>query len=120
MKHSPVMGNRSAGFPFPAEPRLNLRARPMNRYLVPVTPAEIRRELAALCATLVPGIKPAYVVVRSEEGAPPNECFPIVDATVARRGGSAVFGWSLWEFPEIFVEAEFHAVWVSPTATVST
>lgn len=87
----------------------------MNQYLGPVTPAEIGHTLTTLCATLVPGGKPTYVPVQPEQDAQPNECFPIVNDTVLRHGGSTLLGWSLWEFPGVFVEAEFHAVWASPT-----
>jgi|JI8StandDraft_1071087.scaffolds.fasta_scaffold33009_2 hypothetical protein len=86
----------------------------MRRYLLPVTPAEICRELAGLCAELVANVQPVYVPVRPESGMPANECFPLVDRTVAKHGGSRSLGWSLWEFPGVFVEAEFHAVWKSP------
>ena len=87
----------------------------MSRYLIPVTPAEVSHELENLCAALAPCVEPTYVVVRPIEGASANECFPLVDAAVLRDGGSPILGWSLWEFPGVFVEAEFHAVWVSPT-----
>lgn len=87
----------------------------MNRYLGPVTPAEVSRELAMLCAILVPDGKPTYVPVRPEQNTPPNECFPLVDAAISQHGGSPILGWSLWEFPGVFVEAEFHAVWASPS-----
>lgn len=87
----------------------------MSHYLSPVTPAEVSPKLADLCAFLAPGIEPTYVVVRPIEGAPANECFPLVDATILRDGGSSMLGWSLWELPGVFVEAEFHAVWASPT-----
>ena len=86
----------------------------MSRYLRPVTPAEVSRELADLSASLAPGVEPAYVMVHPTQGAPTNECFPLVDAAVLRDGGSRVLGWSLWELPSVFVEAEFHAVWASP------
>jgi hypothetical protein len=26
-----------------------------------------------------------------------------------------VTGWAIWEWPKVFIEAEFHAVWCSPT-----
>ncbi|WP_313952800.1 hypothetical protein [Accumulibacter sp.] len=87
----------------------------MSRYLHPVTPAEVSRELASLCASLAPSVEPIYVSAKPIEGAPANECFPLVEATVSREGGDALFGWSLWEFPGVFVEAEFHVVWSSPT-----
>lgn len=86
----------------------------MNRYIRPVTPAEISMGLNALCSELVPGGKPVYVPVRPNEGAPADECFHIVDATASRSGGKAVLGWSLWELPGAFIEAELHAVWRSP------
>jgi len=86
----------------------------MSRYLNPVTPAEVSRELAKLCAGLAPGVEPTYVVVRPIEGAPANECFPLVDAAILRHGGTPLLGWSLWELPGVFMEAEFHAVWSTP------
>ena len=86
----------------------------MRRYLGPVTPAEFGRELANLCAILVADTQPIYVSVRPESGTPINECFPLVDVAVSRFGGAKLLGWSLWEFPGVFVEAEFHAVWESP------
>lgn len=86
----------------------------MRRYHGPVTPAEIGSELANLCTMLVAGTQPIYVSVRPESDTPTNECFPLVDVAVSRFGGTRLLGWSLWEFPGIFVEAEFHAVWESP------
>lgn len=68
-----------------------------------------------LCAILVPDGKPTYVPVRPEQNTPPNECFPLVYAAISQHGGSPILGWSLWEFPGVFVEAEFHAVWASPS-----
>ncbi len=85
----------------------------MNRYFGPVTPAEVSRELAALCATLVPEGKPTYVLVQPDPDTPANECFPLVEGAISRHGGKLILGWSLWEFPGVFVEAEFHAVWAS-------
>lgn len=87
----------------------------MNRYLGPVTPAEVGHELAALCTDLVHNGKPIYVPVQLEQDSQANDCFPSVDAAVSNHGGNAILGWSLWEFPGVFVEAEFHAVWASPS-----
>ncbi|MBU1447566.1 MAG: zinc chelation protein SecC [Gammaproteobacteria bacterium] len=87
----------------------------MSRYHGPVTPAEVGRELASLCASLAPNVEPIYVSAKPIEGAPKNECFPLVEAIVSQEGGMVLLGWSLWEFPGVFVEAELHAVWSSPT-----
>lgn len=87
----------------------------MSTYLHPVTPAELSQELTALCQRIVPnGSSPTYVDARPLRGAPSKECFPIVDEYVQSHGGSSVIGWSLWELPTLFIEAEFHAVWQSP------
>ncbi len=84
------------------------------RYQHPVTPAEINTTLAALCEQLAPGVPPLYVDVKPLPDAPANECFHLVDEQVHLSGGIRVMGWSLWEMPGLFVEAEFHAVWLSP------
>ena len=43
------------------------------------------------------------------------DCFPVVEAYVGAHGGQSVIGWQLWEWPGLYLEAEFHAVWRSPT-----
>ena len=80
----------------------------------PVTPAEMRGPLTVLCKGIVPGATPLYIDVRPLNGAPPDNCFPLVERQVVTYGGDLVLGWTLWELPTIFVEAEFHAVWRSP------
>jgi hypothetical protein len=30
---------------------------------------------------------------------------------VARDGGEILYGWAIWEWPRVFIEAEHHAVW---------
>jgi len=72
------------------------------------------RDLVALCSELDTGTDPVYVQVRPSDTSQINECFPTVDAYVAKHGGTRLLGWSLWEFPGLFVDAEFHAVWKSP------
>ena len=79
----------------------------MLKFQRPVTPAEISRPLAELCSELVPGTTPFYIDVFPLNGAPANECFPLVRRQVEAEGGELVIGWSLWELPSLFVEAEF-------------
>ena len=81
----------------------------------PVTPAGMSGPLTALCKSIVPDRTPLYINVRPLNGAQPDECFPLVQNQVATYGGYLIVGWTLWELPAIFVEAEFHAVWRSPT-----
>ena len=86
----------------------------MHKYQRPVTPSEISGPLALLVEELVPGGTPVYVDVRPIEGAAPDECFRLVERQVDAFAGKAIFGWSLWVFPTLFVEAEFHSVWERP------
>ena len=72
------------------------------------------RELVALCAELCTGTEPVYVPVLPSGASRMCDCFPTVDAFAAEHGGTRLLGWSLWEFPGLFVDAEFHAVWKSP------
>ncbi|WP_237051002.1 SEC-C domain-containing protein [Lysobacter capsici] len=55
-----------------------------------------------------------YLAVKPDPEAFVNECFPNVEAKIVRAGGSMLCGWQLWEWPHVLVEAEFHAVWLSP------
>ncbi len=83
------------------------------KYARPVTPAEHSTDIAALCSELCPGETPVYVDVVPIPDAPPDECFPLVAGHVAKWGGTQVTGWSIWELPGLFVEAEFHSVFRS-------
>lgn len=77
------------------------------------TPPEITKHLIGLAAKVAPGQTPLYVPVHPEPGAQVNECFPNVKAKIEKNGGAIVHGWQLWEWPNVLVEAEFHAVWRS-------
>jgi len=91
----------------------------MKTYFSPVTPAVLSAPLLALCREIVPRSNPPdYVNVRLVQGVPTNECFPIVKDRIRTEGGTAVIGWSLWEMPTLFIEAEFHAVWRSPDGSL--
>lgn len=76
------------------------------------TPAEISSDLRALIDGLLPGATPEYVDVKpTDMDAQVNECFPCVARHVRGNGGHAINGWTLWELPSVFIEAEFHCVW---------
>ena len=82
--------------------------------VVTTTPPEITRAVRRLTESVVRGAEPVYLDVQPEADAIVHECFPNVQAKVARDGGQMRCGWQLWEWPHVLVEAEFHAVWVSP------
>ena len=59
-------------------------------------------------------MRPEYVPVIPDAGAAVDDCFRNVRARVDRDGGEILHGWQIWEWVGVLVEAEFHAVWVSP------
>ena len=86
-----------------------------------ITPDEIGPAILQLCrkvlgidenASLQP---PIYVPIKPVLDAPVNWCFPVVAGKIERDGGSIQHGWIIWEVPDTFIEAEFHAFWVSPS-----
>jgi hypothetical protein len=79
------------------------------------TPEAISAQVLDLCRRINPGAAPGYIPVTPEPGCTPNDCFECVRRRVAREGGRIQFGWSIWEWPRVYVEAEHHAVYEPPT-----
>lgn len=82
------------------------------------TPKRISDGVRQLCEKVLPGSAPQFVQIIPADGALPSECFPNVEQHVLKFGGRSVIGWQLWEWPGVFAEAEFHAVWESPNGTL--
>ena len=78
------------------------------------TPEKITDKIIELCRRIVPGEVPQYVPVKAEEWSRPMECFTNVEQMVKRYGGQQVNGRAIWQWSNVLVEAEAHAVWKSP------
>ena len=78
------------------------------------TPPQISRSIQRLIDKVTPNGEAVYLAVLPESDAVANECFPNVQAKIEREGGQMLCGWQIWEWPHVMVEAEFHAVWLSP------
>lgn len=74
-------------------------------------PRAVSPAIVSLCREISPGHQPVMVPVRPEPDAIAGECFPNVQAKVGRDGGTISYGWLIWEWPRVFIEAEHHAVW---------
>jgi hypothetical protein len=81
------------------------------------TPPKITRAIGRLCTKVNITEKPYYVTVRPGPNCQKNECFWNVKRKVEQSGGKMQHGWTIWEWPQIMVEAEFHAIWISPDET---
>lgn len=74
-------------------------------------PKGIDARVRQFCASITRRATPQYVGIAPREGCLPLECFANVRAQVEREGGRIQFGWTIWEWTGIFLEAEHHAVY---------
>ena len=70
--------------------------------------------VARLCETVCPGQKPVYLRRDFDPAAGHLDCFGDVEQRVKSCGGSVQYGWHIWIWPAVLIEAEFHAVWRTP------
>jgi hypothetical protein len=81
-------------------------------------PKIIKPYVVSFCRSIVAEPQPIYVPVRTVPGAPKDDCFSIVPQHISRHGGEQIIGWTIWEWPRVYIEAEFHTVWQQPDGTV--
>jgi len=82
-------------------------------------PREIAPKVLELCNEIKPGSGAVWVPVKTMKNAIQNDCFKNVAKKIKRDGGSIQYGWVIWEWVHVLVEAEFHAVWRSPDARLA-
>jgi hypothetical protein len=78
------------------------------------TPQRVSQLVRKFCRRVVPDGEPLYLHCGTVDAAIPQECFQNVAARVAADGGSVQHGWTIWMWPSVLLEAEFHAVWRAP------
>ena len=78
------------------------------------TPRVLTPVVLDFCRSLVIDAVPTYLAVDPVDFAVPRECFDTVDRQIELNGGERILGWRIWECPQVFIEAEFHAVWRAP------
>jgi len=81
-----------------------------------MTPHSITSKILELCNAVCPGQKPVYIPVDPLPNQKVNDCFRIIPKHIDAHGGKQIIGWAIWESIEfMIIEAEFHAIWRSPT-----
>ena len=75
------------------------------------TPQKISTAIISLCREINPESQVVAVSVQPDINAIISECFPNVMKKVEMAGGSICYGWTIWEWRRVFIEAEHHAVW---------
>ena len=71
-------------------------------------------KIMELCSSAVPGAAPFYIPVEAAGWGLMNECFPNVRRMIQEHGGQPVNGWAVWQWANISVTLEAHAIWESP------
>lgn len=87
----------------------------MTELRLTVVPDPATSHVRGFCADLNPSEEPQLLAVRPIAGSQQQDCFNNVDRMVKRDGGSCCYGWNIAEIPNVMIEAEFHAVWRSPS-----
>jgi len=83
------------------------------RCMMTRTPKTITKPILQLCEELNKTQKPYFVRTKPESYSKTQECFENVRIKVKEEGGQSRLGWTIWETPKIFIEAEFHMIWIS-------
>lgn len=85
----------------------------MNQHVAPRTrvPDPAKKHVRSFCNRVVPDGEPILLAIEAEADSQLNDCMNIVKARILADGGGVVYGWGIWELPNVLIEAEFHAVW---------
>lgn len=77
------------------------------------TPSNITNEVLEFCTSITKNPDPQFTTITPSKGAEPSECYFNVKRHVEIHGGEIVYGWAIWYWEGVFIEAEHHAVWSS-------
>ena len=88
-------------------------AKPMN-ITTPTSPTRISTHITAFCKEIDPTKSPVFLPLQLDPQSKPDFCYENVRNYVALHAGDIQHGWIIWELPDVFLQAEFHAVRISP------
>lgn len=77
-------------------------------------PETVSPAVLELCRKINPHAQPEFIVVTPEPGCLAADCFLNVKQKINHDGGRIQFGWAIWEWPRVFIEAEHHAIYEPP------
>ncbi|MDD4050609.1 MAG: SEC-C metal-binding domain-containing protein [candidate division Zixibacteria bacterium] len=78
------------------------------------TPKTITLPIIEFCKSIDGENAPIYIPVVADPEALIMDCRDNVMRRIGQCGGAIQFGWAIWEWPKVLLEAEFHAIWQSP------
>ncbi len=74
-------------------------------------PNERAPHIRNICASINAKGRVLRMPIEAEADCKVRECFNNVSVKVQRDGGRVVYGWTIWEWPNVYVEAAHHAVY---------
>jgi len=78
-----------------------------------ITPTSINRDVLKFCKEIDSTTKPIFIDVIPTKNSVYGDCYGNVENYAKKNGGRSEDGWIIWEIPKIWLEAEFHRVWVN-------
>lgn len=75
------------------------------------TPTVINPQVIGLCESLK-AKPPCYVPVQQDPHGIYGFCNDGVMEKIKAAGGTIASGWTIWEYPQLYLSTEFHAIWV--------
>lgn len=77
------------------------------------TPNSINKDVLDFCQEIDSTTKPIFVKFFPIKGYKCEDCYGNVERHIKKNGGRVQHGWIIWLDPEVFIEAEFHVIWVN-------
>jgi len=90
----------------------------IDTFMTITTVPVLNNKVKEFCKKIVVDIEPKYIEFLPEPDAMVLECIENVKVKVKRNGGSIIYGWQIWQFSRVMLEAEYHAVWKNDTGSL--
>jgi hypothetical protein len=81
------------------------------------TPNEVNKDILEFCKEIDSTTKPVFVKFVPIKDYICGDCYGNVGGHIKKNGGKVEYGWIIWEDQKIFLEAEFHAIWINNEGT---
>lgn len=74
-------------------------------------PRDLFPHVIEFCRSIVRDGRPEYLLIEAGRDDEPIECISNVRRRITAVGGEPAYGWAIWEWHGVMIEAEFHTVW---------
>jgi hypothetical protein len=82
------------------------------------TPKAITDDVLKFCQTIGQSAPFVLDVPSGPFAMGAGTCHYNVARRIEKEGGSAQYGWVIWERPNVMLEADFHCVWIDPSGAM--